>query len=191
MGRLLHSVCPLQAHLLGEVPDGADDGEERGRVAAADLVPELAGDGRRGRQDVGEQRQQQQQSLLREEQEGPTPPPQKESGRLVRAQGFGMLDTQERGLYQFMQKHEIRSGRGRTKASVLLLLSGLDVSLMEIPSQPPVLVCLHQNWQSELLKAVTAGVCGVTCSFSLLECWISASGSLWEPSLLILRDLEF
>lgn len=91
-------LFPFQAYLLGEVPDRADDGEERGRLAAADLVPELAGDGRRGRQDVREQRQQQQQGLLREEQEGPTPPPQKESGRLVWAQGFGVLDTQESGV---------------------------------------------------------------------------------------------
>lgn len=89
---------PFQAHLLGEVPDRADDGEKRGCLAAADLVPELAGDGRRGRQDVSEQRQQQQQGLLRQEQEGPTPPAQKESGRLERAQGSGILDTQERGV---------------------------------------------------------------------------------------------
>lgn len=92
----LYSLFPFQAHLLGEVPDRADDGEKRGRLAAADLVPEFAGDGRRGRQDVSEQRQQQQQGLLRQEQERPTPPPQKESGRLVKAQGFVILDTQER-----------------------------------------------------------------------------------------------
>lgn len=41
----LYPVFPFQAHLLGEVPDRADDGEKRGCVAAADLVPELAGDG--------------------------------------------------------------------------------------------------------------------------------------------------
>lgn len=94
----LYSLFPFQAHLLGEVPDRANDGEKRGCLAATDLIPELAGDGRRGRQDVSEQRQQQQQGLLRQEQEGPTPTPQKESGRLVRAQGFVILDTQERGV---------------------------------------------------------------------------------------------
>lgn len=91
-------VFPFQAHLLGEVPDRADDGEERGRLAAADLVPELAGDRRRGRQDVREQWQQQQQGLLREEQERPTPPPQKESGRLVRAQGFAFWTLRRGGF---------------------------------------------------------------------------------------------
>lgn len=35
------------------------------------------------------------------------------------------------------------------------------VSLGEIPSQPPVPVCLDQNWQSEWLKAVSAGGRGV------------------------------
>lgn len=80
-----------------------------------------------------------------------------------------------------MQKYVIRSGCGRTKASVLQVLSGLSVSSEEIPPQPPVLLCLDQYWQSELLKAVPAGgrgVCEVTCSFSLLDCWVSACVSL-------------
>lgn len=192
-GTLLHLVLPVfpfQAHLLGEVPDGADDGEKRGRVAAADLVPELTGDGRRGRQDVSQQWQQQQQGLLCQEQEGPTPPPQKESGRLVRAQAFVILGTQERGVCQFMHKYVILVDVA--EPSALQVLSGLGVSLGEIPPQPLVFVCLDQYWQSELLKAVTAGgrcVCEITCSFSLLDCWVPACASLW--AVVNSQDLEW
>lgn len=65
------------------------------------------------------------------------------------------------------------------------------VSLGEIPPQPPVPVCLDQNWQSEWLKAVTAGGRGVwevTCSFSLWTVGFLPVGPSGE--LLILWDLE-